>query len=45
MIREAGHINSASGLGDWPEGFSLLRGLRETQNEVSERLRLPHYLT
>src|SRR5436190_11721630 len=31
MIGEAGHINSASGLGDWPEGFSLLRTLRETR--------------
>ena len=31
MIGEAGHINSASSLGDWPEGFSLLRSLRETQ--------------
>jgi predicted alpha/beta hydrolase family esterase len=31
MIGEAGHINSASNLGDWPEGFSLLRGLRETR--------------
>jgi predicted alpha/beta hydrolase family esterase len=31
MIVEAGHINSASSLGDWPEGFSLLRSLRETR--------------
>ena len=31
MIGEAGHINSASNLGDWSEGFSLLRGLRETR--------------
>ena len=31
MIGEAGHINSASSLGDWPEGFSLLRSLRETR--------------
>jgi len=31
MIGEAGHINSASSLGDWPEGFSLLRALRETR--------------
>jgi hypothetical protein len=31
MIGEAGHINSASSLGDWPEGFSLLRTLRETR--------------
>jgi len=31
MIGEAAHINSASGLGDWPEGFSLLRSLRETR--------------
>jgi uncharacterized protein len=31
MIGEAGHINTASGLGDWPEGLALLRNLRETQ--------------
>ncbi|MBN8281267.1 MAG: alpha/beta hydrolase, partial [Gammaproteobacteria bacterium] len=24
----AGHINSASGLGDWPAGFALLDELR-----------------
>jgi predicted alpha/beta hydrolase family esterase len=30
MIGEAGHINSASGLGEWPERFSLLRSLRES---------------
>ena len=29
MIGEAGHIGSASRLGDWPEGFSLLRSLHE----------------
>ncbi len=32
MIGEAGHINSASGLGDWPEGLALLNALRRTQN-------------
>jgi hypothetical protein len=31
MIGEAGHINTASGLGDWPEGLALLRNLCETQ--------------
>jgi len=31
MIGEAGHINGASGLGDWPEGLALLRSLRETR--------------
>ena len=29
MIGQAGHIGSASRLGDWPEGFSLLRSLHE----------------
>jgi predicted alpha/beta hydrolase family esterase len=32
MIGEAGHINSASGLGDWHEGLALLNTLRETPN-------------
>ena len=32
MIGEAGHINSASGLGDWPEGLELLNTLRKAQN-------------
>jgi predicted alpha/beta hydrolase family esterase len=31
MIGDAGHINSGSGLGDWPEGLALLRSLRETR--------------
>ena len=31
MIGEAGHINTASGIGDWPEGLALLRNLCETQ--------------
>lgn len=31
MIGGAGHINTASGLGDWPEGLALLRNLCETQ--------------
>jgi len=34
MIGEAGHINSASGLGDWPEGFALLNALRKTPNNI-----------
>jgi predicted alpha/beta hydrolase family esterase len=29
MIGEAGHINTASALGDWPDGYALLRNLRE----------------
>jgi len=37
MIGEAGHINSASSLGDWPEGFSLLRSLRETRERAFTR--------
>jgi hypothetical protein len=43
MIRNAGHINTASGLGDWPEGLALLHKLcerrqsdfRETQRNSS----------
>jgi uncharacterized protein len=31
MIGQAGHINAASGLGDWHEGLALLRDLREKQ--------------
>jgi len=34
MSGEAGHINSASGLGDWPEGFALLNALRKTPNNI-----------
>ncbi len=30
-IGEAGHINTDSGLGDWPEGLALLRNVCETQ--------------
>ena len=33
MIGEAGHINSASGLGDWAEGLALLNTLRKTPVE------------
>ena len=29
-VGEAGHINGASGLGEWPDGLSLLRGLLAT---------------
>jgi hypothetical protein len=28
-IGDAGHINSESGLGDWPLGFTLLQELRQ----------------
>jgi uncharacterized protein len=38
MIGEAGHINSGSGLGNWPEGLALLNTLRKTPNK-SEPLR------
>jgi predicted alpha/beta hydrolase family esterase len=27
-VADAGHINSQSGLGDWPAGFALLQELR-----------------
>jgi len=30
VLGPLGHINSASGLGSWPEGFALLRELLET---------------
>jgi hypothetical protein len=30
-----GHINSASGLGSWPEGFALLAELRRTERPQS----------
>jgi predicted alpha/beta hydrolase family esterase len=33
MIGEAGHINSASSLGDWAEGLALLNTLRQTPVE------------
>jgi predicted alpha/beta hydrolase family esterase len=33
MIGEAGHINSGSGFGDWPEGLALLNTLRKTPNK------------
>jgi serine hydrolase len=43
-IGEAGHINSASGLGDWPEGLAFCDGFRASQTcdpgESSHRLRL-----
>lgn len=29
-VGDAGHINGASGLGEWPDGMSLLRGLMAT---------------
>ena len=38
MIGEAGHIKSASSLGDWPEGFSLLHSLRETRERGVSRV-------
>jgi predicted alpha/beta hydrolase family esterase len=30
MLGACGHINSASGLGDWPEGRALLQRLQAT---------------
>jgi predicted alpha/beta hydrolase family esterase len=32
VIGRAGHINTATGHGPWPEGFELLRGLRRRQH-------------
>jgi predicted alpha/beta hydrolase family esterase len=37
MIGEAGHINGASGLGDWPEGLAFLRSLRENSRTRFQR--------
>jgi predicted alpha/beta hydrolase family esterase len=34
-IGDAGHINAASGLGEWPYGYSLLEGLRSTSRASS----------
>jgi hypothetical protein len=28
LVENAGHLNSASGLGDWPAGYALLEELR-----------------
>jgi hypothetical protein len=28
LVERAGHLNSASGLGDWPLGYALLETLR-----------------
>ena len=36
---EVGHINTASGLGAWPEGLALLRNFRETQQSKSSAAR------
>ena len=41
MIGEAGHINGASGLGDWPEGLVLLRSLRERGFTRTAAMSLP----
>jgi uncharacterized protein len=42
MIGEAGHINTASGFGDWPEGLALLQRLCETrQSDFREARRNP----
>jgi serine hydrolase len=37
MIGEAGHINSGSDLGNWPEGLALLNTLRKTPNKSEPR--------
>lgn len=45
MIGEAGHINSASGLGNWEEGLTLLNILRKTapanNSRIADRKRSP----
>jgi len=35
LVERAGHINSASGLGDWPVGYALLEELREGKGRRS----------
>jgi predicted alpha/beta hydrolase family esterase len=35
IVGEAGHTNSASGLGDWPEGLALLNTLRKTREKIA----------
>jgi len=45
MIGDAGHINSASGLGDWAQGLALLKTLRKTAvenvSQIVRRKRMP----
>jgi hypothetical protein len=45
MIGEAGHINSAGGLGNWEEGLRLLNILRKTatanNSRIADRKRRP----
>ena len=42
MIGEAGHINTVSHLGDWPEGLALLRIVRESTRSAKETLHRQH---
>jgi serine hydrolase len=43
MIGDAGHINTASGLGDWPEGLALLHKLGETRQSDFRETRRSSY--
>ena len=40
MIGKAGHINSDSALGDWPQGLALLRSLHQVRDRTEENGRL-----
>ena len=40
IIGEAGHINSDSGVDDWPEGLALLNTLRKIPNKVGRSKQL-----
>lgn len=40
IIGEAGHINTDSGLGDWPEGLALLNTLRKSRTKMSRSKQL-----
>jgi predicted alpha/beta hydrolase family esterase len=37
LLENAGHINTASGHGAWPEGYALLSELRSNLPEVASR--------
>jgi len=36
VLPRAGHINAASGFGDWPQGWTLLQELRQPEPSVSK---------
>jgi len=44
MIGKAGHINSDSALGNWPQGLALLRSLCQVDDRTEETYRLTRRL-